>query len=119
MQKRVDPEGNHMDKMIDKGLLFALSCIVLLGSERFLEPVVAILSALVYLSLSLYLTDKRVITGLMVLMVGLSFYWKELSVFLPLLCYDSIGFSLWWGIGLALVGITPIIKYFPTKKTNN
>lgn len=118
MQKRVDPEGNHMDKMIDKGLLFALSCILLLGSERFLEPVVAILSALVYLSLSLYLTDKRVITGLMVLMVGLSFYWKELSVFLPLLCYDSIGFSLWWGIGLALVGIAPMMECFPAGKTD-
>ena len=100
-----------MDKMVDKGLMFVLGCILLLGSDSFLEPVLASLTALVYLSLSLYLTDKRAISVMMVLMVGLSFYWKELAFFLPVLCYDSIAFGLWWGFGAALVGMIPMYAH--------
>ena len=78
-------EESHMDKIIDKGLMFALGCLLLWGTDSFVEPVLAILIALVYFALSCYLTDKRGISFLMILMAGISFYWKELSAFLPLL----------------------------------
>lgn len=105
-----------MDKIIDKGLLFAMGCILLWGKDSFVEPVLAILIALVYCALSVYLTDKCAIGILMILMAGLSFIWKELAVFLPLLCYDSIAFSLWWGLGAALVGIVPLTECFPVEQ---
>lgn len=105
-----------MDKIIDKGLAFTLGCILLWGLDSFVEPVLAILMALVYFALSCYLTDKRGVGILMAFMAGLSFYWKELSVFLPLLCYDSIACSLWWGMGAALVGIFPMMECFSVEK---
>lgn len=106
-----------MDKIIDKGLMFALGCLLLWGTDSFVEPVLAILIALVYFALSCYLTDKRGISFLMILMAGISFYWKELSAFLPLLCYDSIACSIWWGMGVALVGIVPLMECFPVEKS--
>lgn len=105
-----------MDKIIDKGSLFVLCSILLIGTGSFVVQVLIVLTALIYLSLSLYFTDGRKIMGLMFGFVCICFYQNKLSIFLPLLCYDCISFSLRWGFALAAAGAVPAVWMFQSKE---
>lgn len=100
--------GTIMAKMIDKVFLFAFGTLLLTGTESFLVPVLVSLTALIYICLSLYFTKIKEFAVMMAVFVGVCFYWNELSVFLPALCYDCIWFSMWWGLGITAVGILPL-----------
>lgn len=99
-----------MARIGDKCFLFVLGALLLMGERGFLVPVLASLSAMIYLCLSTCFTEKKQLGAMIVIYVCLCFYQNELALFLAAVCYDCVWFSLWWGFGAAAIGIVPFSR---------
>lgn len=92
-----------MELIMDKMILFVLGTLLAFGTDSFLIPVIVSLIALIYLALSLYFVKKNQMMWLLFGFLVFCFIRPELIVFLPLVCYDSIWFSLRCGWAAVLV----------------
>lgn len=102
-----------MQRIIDKGSLFVLGAILLMAEEHFVTPVLAVLAALIYASLSLCMENPKAVWAVMLIFVCLCGVWRDLIVFFPLLCYDCIWFFPWWGLGIAAAGMLAAVQMHP------
>ena len=50
-----------MIRILDKGILFGLGAVLLFQRQEFVIPVVVLLTALIFSSFSLYLTDAKIL----------------------------------------------------------
>ena len=73
-----------MIRILDKGILFGLGAVLLFQRQEFVIPVVVLLTALIFSSFSLYLTDAKILGILWMGYLVLCVIRPEFSYFLPL-----------------------------------
>ena len=98
-----------MIRILDKGILFGLGAVLLFQRQEFVIPVVVLLTALIFSSLSLYLTDAKILGILWMGYLVLCVIRPEFSYFLPLLLYDSMWYSFYWGLA-------GVLFYYPARE---
>lgn len=98
-----------MIRILDKGILFGLGAVLLFQRQEFVIPVVVLLTALIFSSFSLYLTDAKILGILWMGYLVLCVIRPEFSYFLPLLLYDSMWYSFYWGLA-------GVLFYYPTRE---
>ena len=98
-----------MIRILDKGILFGLGAVLLFQRQDFVIPVVVLLTALIFSSFSLYLTDAKILGILWMGYLVLCVIRPEFSYFLPLLLYDSMWYSFYWGLA-------GVLFYYPARE---
>ena len=98
-----------MIRILDKGILFGLGAVLLFQRQEFVIPVVVLLTALIFSSFSLYLTDTKILGILWMGYLVLCVIRPEFSYFLPLLLYDSMWYSFYWGLA-------GVLFYYPARE---
>lgn len=98
-----------MIRILDKGILFGLGAVLLFQRQEFVIPVVVLLTALIFSSFSLYLTDAKILGILWMGYLVLCVIRPEFSYFLPLLLYDSMWYSFYWGLA-------GVLFYYPARE---
>lgn len=98
-----------MIRILDKGILFGLGAVLLFQRQNFVIPVVVLLTALIFSSFSLYLTDAKIPGILWMGYLVLCVIRPEFSYFLPLLLYDSMWYSFYWGLA-------GVLFYYPARE---
>lgn len=98
-----------MIRILDKGILFGLGAVLLFQRQEFVIPVVVLLTALIFSSFSLYLTEAKILGILWMGYLVLCVIRPEFSYFLPLLLYDSMWYSFYWGLA-------GVLFYYPARE---
>ena len=98
-----------MIRILDKGILFGMGAVLVFQMQDFMIPVVVLLTALIFASFSLYITDRRLLGILWAGYLLLCLIRPEFSYFLPLLFYDSMWHSFHWGF-------LGILFYYPAQE---
>ncbi len=101
-----------MAKTFDKIILCFLCMFLLIYVPSFIIPVLVVLFTCIYASFSLFAIKKRSYAIAMGLFLIASFFMKEMVLFVPLLVYDMIWYSLWWGIGIVALGAIPLYHLY-------
>ena len=98
-----------MIRILDKGILFGLGAVLLFQRQDFVIPVVVLLTALIFSSFSLYLTDAKILGILWMGYLVLCVIRPRILCFLPLLLYDSMWYSFYWGLA-------GVLFYYPARE---
>lgn len=80
-----------MIRILDKGILFGLGAVLLFQRQEFVIPVVVLLTALIFSSFSLYLTDAKILGILWMGYLVLCVIRPEFSYFYHYYCMTACG----------------------------
>ena len=79
-----------MERLVDNGALYLFGVLVLVGQDDWVQPVIAALSALIYVAVVNGIKEVHLHLAAAVVLTGLSFVLQDLWYFLPLVCYDCV-----------------------------
>ena len=92
-----------MLRILDKLLLFAMCSCLVFQLEGDYRRVVIFIIGLIVAALTLYIENRKVIGALLIAMAVLCLIEPGFTFLLPLVFFDSFWFSLWWGMGFAIL----------------
>ena len=102
-----------MLRILDKLLLFAMCSCLIFQLEGDYRRVVIFIIGLIVAALTLYIENRKVIGALLIAMAVLCLIEPGFTFLLPLVFFDSFWFSLWWGMGFAVLFFYALSVYQP------
>ena len=102
-----------MLRILDKLLLFAMCSCLIYQLEGDYRRVVIFIIGLIVAALTLYIENRKVIGALLIGMAVLCLIEPGFTFLLPLVFFDSFWFSLWWGMGFAVLFFYALPVYQP------
>ena len=102
-----------MLRILDKLLLFAMCSCLIFHLEGDYRRVVIFIIGLIVAALTLYIENRKVIGALLIAMAVLCLIEPGFTFLLPLVFFDSFWFSLWWGMGFAVLFFYALPVYQP------
>ncbi|MDD6207307.1 MAG: sensor histidine kinase [Clostridiales bacterium] len=102
-----------MDRIVDKGILFAVCAVTVFQLEGMARPVIVLLTALTLGELTLYLKNRKAIGAIFISYAVLCVVEPAYVSFLPLIFYDCCWFSMRWGYGAAVLFLVYAGGYRP------
>ena len=102
-----------MLRILDKLLLFAMCSCLIFQLEGDYRRVVIFIIGLIVAALTLYIENRKVIGALLIAMAVLCLIEPGFTFLLPLVFFDSFWFSLWWGMGFAVLFFYALPVYQP------
>ena len=107
-----------MIRILDKGILFGLGAVLLFQRQEFVIPVVVLLTALIFSSFSLYLTDAKILGILWMGYLVLCVIRPEFSYFLPLLLYAREIYTGWMSMLWLLTAFLAVYMAYKSEKND-
>lgn len=103
-----------MERVVDNVLLFLLALVLVFTEPELIRPVLALLFAVIFVAMALYLSEKKWVKALVLCFVMACFFLPELISFLPLVFYQvySADFlKIYWFIFCAIPFLWKINSY--------